>query len=593
MEAYPCKFKGLKLNWQLLKDSLDAGLTEEDMNMFQNITGDDNLIDSSEYAALNEKQKNIVDRHSYIFLDGLEEFGNEVLENVWKGICDEYPEENIINDPLLIEQAYHQRFMNSRTHRFIGRKDILVEITDYLSDTSYHKPLVLMGEPGSGKSALMAVAGQPHKNEGIGSCNILRFVGASPASLDINKLVQSIIRETASYFKIWVDEQRINDVKVLYEYFREVLYTASTKGKLNIFIDAVNQLLPQYDPHYLLWLPKQLPDNVKIVISSIASDYTKNALKHNLPFVNVGKLAPDNCKLIVHNTLEEYRKSLNEKQMEMLLSKADAVKPLYLKVACEELRVFPSFELITSRIANLPNTIAELFMQFLVRLERDHHPVLVKDTLCLIESSMYGLLESELLELLKPGDKERLPVNIWAKLYRNLSLYLMNTGDEKEGLLAFFHLQLSAAVQTRYFKKEETAGFYFTQMAEYGLLNYNLKNGNTINTVLYTGIYLYKSNDLNTLYNLLKDLFTSGNKTFNLYKGIAGNLYDWVVSKFDFELETKLKLVNKQLVKNNSPHLLVVFLARRGTTLKNIGKMRWALEFFEKSLKILEKISRS
>ena len=107
----------------------------------------------------------------------------------------------------------------------------------------------------------------------------MRFVGASPASLDINKLVQSIIRETASHFKIAVDEQRINDVKVLYEYFREVLFTASAKGKLNIFIDAVNQLLPQYDPHYLLWLPKQLPDHVKIVISSIASEYTKNATK--------------------------------------------------------------------------------------------------------------------------------------------------------------------------------------------------------------------------------------------------------------------------------------------------------------------------
>ena len=590
METYPCNFKGLKLNWQLLKDSLGADLAEEEIKMLQNILGEDNLIESSEYVTLNEKQKNIVDKHSYVFLDGLEEFGNEVLENLWKGICDEHPDENIVTDPLLIEQAYHQRFMNSRAHGFIGREDILGEIADYLNDTSNHKPLVLMGEPGSGKSALMAVAGQPEENELIGCCNVVRFVGASPASLDINKLVQSIIRETASHFKIAVDEQRIDDVKVLYEYFREVLFTASANGKLNIFIDAVNQLLPQYDPHYLLWLPKKLPDKVKIVISSIASEYTQNAEKHDLPFVNVGELESDNCKKIVHNTLAEYRKTLNKKQMEMLLSKADAVKPLYLKVACEELRVFPSFELISSRIAKLPDTIAELFMQFLERLEADHDPKLVKDTLCLIESSMYGLLESELLELLKPVDKERLPVNTWAKLYRNLSPYLMNAGDENEGLLEFFHLQLSLAVKTRYLKNEVTAISYCKQLADYGLLNYNLKNGNTINTVAYLGIYLYKSIEEKTLYETLCDLFTPDNKTFYLYKGIAENLYDWVVNKFDFEHESILKTVTAKLAQNDFPYQFGFFLSRKGNILRDIGKMRWALEFFKKDLKVMEKL---
>lgn len=529
-----------------------------------------------------------MDKHSYVFLDGLEEFGDEVLENIWKGICDEHPEENIVTDPLLIEQAYHQRFMNSRPHGFIGREDILVEIADYLKDTTAHKPLVLMGEPGSGKSALMAVAGQPDENELIGCCNIVRFVGASPSSLDINKLVQSIIRETISHFKIAVDEQRINDVKVLYEYFREVLFKASTQGKLNIFIDAVNQLLPHYDPHYLLWLPKQLPDHVKIVISSIESEYTQNAEKHDLSFVSVGELTPDNCKKIVHNTLDEYRKKLTEKQMDMLLSKADAVKPPYLKVACEELRVFPSFELITSRIANLPDTIPELFMQFLERLEADHDHKLVKDTLCLIESSMYGLLESELLELHKPADKERLPVNTWAKLYRNLSPYLMNSGDENEGLLEFFHQQLSIAVQTRYL--DDDALSYYQQLADYGLLNYNLKNGNIINTVLYTGIYLYKSIEEKTLYELLHDLFIAENKTYNLYIGIAENLYDWVVNKFDFEHETTLKIITDKLTISDFSYQFGSFLNRKGYILKDIGKMRWALEFFSKDLKVMEEL---
>ncbi len=589
METYPCTFKGLKLNWQLLKDSIGAELTEEDMTMLEKVVGEDNLISFSEYNSLNEKQKSIVNKHSYVFLDGLEEFGNEVLENIWKGICDEYPDENIVTDPLLIEQGYHRRFMNSRTRGFIGREDILGEISDYLNDTSNHKPLVLMGEPGSGKSALMVKAAIQSENKTKNSYTVVRFVGASPSSLDINKLVQSIIRETASHFEIAIDEERINEVKVLYEYFREVLFAASAKGKLSIFIDAVNQLLPQYDPHYLVWLPKFIPENIKIVISSIESEYTKNALKYDLPFVNVGELAPDNCEKIVHDTLYEYRKELNPKQMEMLVSKADAIKPLYLKVACEELRVFPSFELVTSRIKKLPDTIAGLFEQFLERLEADHNPKLVKDILCLIESSMYGLFESELLELLKPADKERLPVNIWAKLYRNLSPYLMNAGDEQEGLLEFFHLQLSFVVQTRYLKNEELAIYYSKKLADYGLLKYNLKNGNTINTVLYTGIYLYKSFEENTLYVLLKDIFRLEDN-FNIYEQIAENLFDWVVNNFDFGSEATLKTITDRIAKNDFPYQFASFLDNKGRILKHIGKMRWALEFFEKFLKIREEL---
>jgi tetratricopeptide (TPR) repeat protein len=597
MENYPCTYKGLKINLQLVKDSLSAELSEQEFSLLETLVGEDSLIKNNEYKSLTQQHKSIVDKYSYVYLDGLEEFGNEVLENVWEAICEEHPDESLVTDPLLIEQAYHQRFMNSRTGMFIGREDILDEISDYINDTSSRKPLVVAGEPGSGKSALMAVAAQQNENKPNTAYTIVRFVGASPASLDINKLLDSIIRETALHFKLSVDEERINDVKTLYDYFREILFAASAKGRLTLFIDAINQLLPQFDPHYLVWLPKYLPENVKIVISSIESEYTKNALKYELPFVQVGKLSADNCKKIIKKTLDEYRKTLTEKQIETILSRADAVKPLYLKVACEELRVFPSFELINSRITRLPNTIAELFEQFLQRLEADHNDKLVKDTLCLIESSMYGLLESELLELLKPADKEKLPLNIWAKLYRNLSPYLMNSGDENEGLLKFFHLQLSFAVQTRYLDNDAIS--YFAKLANYGLLNYNLKNGNTINTVLYTGIYLYKSIEEDTLYELLKDLFTSENETYILtsenetnllYEGIADNLFDWVVNKFDFDSETTLKTVTERVVIHDFSYQLADFLESKGNILENIGKMRWALWFSEKSLKVWEEL---
>jgi tetratricopeptide (TPR) repeat protein len=588
-ENYPCTFKGLKINWNYVKSASCSELSPDEMTSLEQSIGADNVISIESYIKLNEKQKSIVDKNSTVYLDGLEEFGDTVLENIWKAIDEENPDEKAVTDPLLIEKGYHKRFMDSRTALFIGRIDILGKISDYLNDKGNHKPLFITGEPGSGKSAIMAVSAQQNNESDKKRCNIIRFVGASPDSLDIIKLIKGIIYEIASEYFISPDQNRIDDFKELYQYFRELLFTVSGKGRLVIYIDAVNQLLPQYDPQFLTWLPLYLPEKVKIVLSTTPGEYIKSAEKYELPCVKVSELTKENSAKIANDTLKVYRKELDEIQLKILLSKADSNKPLYLKVACEELRVFPIFEQITTRIKDLPETIPELFMQMLERLEADHDPKLVKDALCLIENSMYGLIESELLELLKPEDKDRLPVNIWARLYRNLSAYLMNLGEAKEGLLEFFHLQLSEAVQKRYLENVDIAKQYYKRLADYGLEKYNKKDGNTVNTVAYTGIYLYRSVRENTLYKLIKDIFTS-EEIYRMYKKAADNLFDWVVNNYEFEAETLLRSVLGMLTKSEHIYLLGVFLNNKAYILKVTGKTRWALEFSEKDLKVMEEM---
>lgn len=549
-ESYSCDYKGLKINWQSVKSALGDILNTEDITILEEVAGNDNLVDNDEYARLNKKQQSIVNQYSNVYLEGLENFGNEVLADLWKAIDEEYPDEQAETNPLLIEQAYHTRFMDSRTRMFIGREEIIGKIFAYLNDDQQHKPVLITGEPGSGKSAVMAIAAQRNRKANKDGSTIVRFVGASPNSLDINKLVTGIIREIAFNYELLIDEARLEDQNKFYEYFREILFTAGTKRNLTLFIDALNQLNPTSDPHYLTWLPKYLPGNVNIVLSTLEGNYTDNSVKYEMPSLIVEKLSNENSSEILLNTLGEYRKTLTISQIASILTKADATKPLYLKVACEELRVFPNFELINSRIENLPETIPDLFAQMLERLETDHNPELVKDTMCLLECSMYGLLESELLDLLKPTDKEKLPLNTWARLYRNLAPYLLNAGDSSEGLFDFFHLQLSYAVRTRYLEDTETEKYYYKRLADYGLGKYKLKNGDITNTVLFTGIYVYKACEEVTLYNLLKDIFTTGENTYTIYKRIAVELFDWVIETYSFDEENTLKTIAAKLVCN-------------------------------------------
>lgn len=47
------------------------------------------------------------------------------------------------------------------------------------------------------------------------------------------------------------------------------------------------------------------------------------------------------------------------------------MKPLYLIVACEELRVFGVFEKVSERIQEMAGTVPNLFEEVLVRVEQD------------------------------------------------------------------------------------------------------------------------------------------------------------------------------------------------------------------------------
>ena len=47
-------------------------------------------------------------------------------------------------------------------------------------------------------------------------------------------------------------------------------------------------------------------------------------------------------------------------QMDILVKKMDAGRPLYLSIACEELRVFGEFRHVTDKIRTLPSELAGL-----------------------------------------------------------------------------------------------------------------------------------------------------------------------------------------------------------------------------------------
>ena len=119
-----------------------------------------------------------------------------------------------------------------------------------------------------------------------------------------------------------------------------------------------------------------------------------------------------------------------------------------------------------SEVNELPDNLLNLFDQVLARIEADfsQYPSLVQDCLSYIHCGRFGLAAEELQALLKDHaprldpkvDADKLPNLLWSHLYRALSAFLFERG----GTMDFFHEQMRATIERRYFQD----GQYYRQV---------------------------------------------------------------------------------------------------------------------------------
>ena len=81
------------------------------------------------------------------------------------------------------EIAAHESFGEDRCSSFFGRTDPLAAIAKYLN-AKEQGPLAVIGEPGSGKSALIAKAFEQAKAAHSNALALVRFIGTTPGSSD-------------------------------------------------------------------------------------------------------------------------------------------------------------------------------------------------------------------------------------------------------------------------------------------------------------------------------------------------------------------------------------------------------------------------
>ncbi|MGD8238788.1 MAG: DUF4062 domain-containing protein [Armatimonadota bacterium] len=356
-------------------------------------------------------------------------------------------------DALERENAAHESFGEERRRLFTGRGDALRAIGDYLQGAA-PQPLAIVGDAGSGKSALLAQAAAQARAAHPDAEVLVRFIGATPSSTDGRLLLTDLCRQVDRLYGS--DETTLpDDYLGLCEAFLRRLGLSTADRPLLLFLDAVDQLSAADNARALVWLPATLPEHVRLVVSTIGGQQ-ESLLRRKLPQSHIHvllRMGPEEAEQLLDCWLDQAGRRLQPGQRREVLTKfASSGLPLYLKLGFEEARHWRSY----TAPLELADDIGGLLDAFFARLvaEVRHGQALVDSSLGYLAAARNGLTEDELLDLLsadqavmddfhrrspKSPAVDRLPVVVWSRLYGDLEPYLTQQQADGTTTLTFYH----------------------------------------------------------------------------------------------------------------------------------------------------------
>ena len=425
------------------------------------------------------------------------ELGELVLQDLTAVIDQLFPDGSQ-PDPLDREAMDHEAFARSRERVYVGRLEYFERLNAHANSTG-GKPLVILGESGSGKSALLANWAIKYREAHADDLVVMHFIGASPYSNDWTVMLRRIMGEFKRRFDIPQEiPDQADDLRMAFANF---LNMASAQGRVVLIIDALNQLEDRDGAPDLVWLPLEIPANIRLIISTLSGRPQDEVLRREWQTLQVEALKPEERWELIDKYLERYSKRLNADRVKRIEEADQTANPLYLCALLEELRVFGIYEQLDQRIQYYLSapTVECLYQKILERYEEDYdrdRPGLVRDSMSLLWGARRGLSEAELLEMLG-SDQGPLPRAYWSPLYLAADQSLVS----RSGMVGFFHDYFRQAVYNRYVPTKEKQ-----QTIHLHLANYFLSRENSRRRVDELPWQFAEAESWQRLYDLLADM---------------------------------------------------------------------------------------
>lgn len=423
---------------------------------FTNDSEEDKALAIARQESLKQRVVDAALKHPPRSYETPEELADLVREALWAQIDATFPASEV-PDALEQETMDHRVFCDSRTRAYVQREG-MYDALDQLADGEGPIGRVVLGESGSGKSALLASWLSRHQEKVV----LYHFVGSTPQSAS----AESILTRFAGVLRrrgVLPQTMEIpQDRSSLINSVPAWLERLSQQGGGIILLDALNQLTSPLD-RQLDWWPQEWPENIRVVFSTLPGDAWRAMQGRGWTAddwcITVQPLQPGEKREIMNLYLQRFSRTLEPDLQERILAAPQTANPLFLRTVLDELRLRARHEDLGHHLDAMLacENPEKLFAHMLKNLERDftpaEYPGMVHDAMGLMGLGRRGLTESEILELLSTAEqpaREPLPRQYWAPVFLALEDSLVS----REGQLSFFHDYLRKAVWLEYLDED-------------------------------------------------------------------------------------------------------------------------------------------
>lgn len=378
---------------------------------------------------------------------------------------------------------HHANFGKSKLDVFCGRHRELMQVREYLTNaiSKQHSPFIVSGKSGYGKTALLAcIASKIPEWVSPNAVTVLRFLGTCPVSSDIVALLQSLMVQicanyTYSYKWPKEDMPHIWDVKRRFFSMLDKVSTQKGAAPLVIILDSVDQMRDDQGVFNMLWLPKNLPQNVYIIVSMLSDRYnclenTKRKITDTKMYLELEPLSPKTAFEMVNLHLKHSNRQLTTYQMEFVQKAVDHCKqPLFLKLVMDKVVTVNSYS--TIRYESISLDVSTAINHLFYTLDVKYGQIFVQHALGYLTCSKEGISRLEMNDVLSCDDevlndvyhyhdppvegKIRIPALMWIRLRYALREYLVFKLVDGKTVSTWYHRQFWETAEKRYLCEEE------------------------------------------------------------------------------------------------------------------------------------------
>ncbi|XP_076601969.1 telomerase protein component 1 isoform X2 [Chaetodon auriga] len=345
------------------------------------------------------------------YLKNLEDFGKAVLDDLWTALEKQFVEED--EEAEAVSNVTEQEVQQGALQRqFFGRAKVMAGAVAIVEQSQTKGGMMVVeGGPGEGKTVFMAAftdalrTGVKSKTNLI--CDVISYTTAASQSAHS---VENLLRCLVQWLRKMKDTEEESPLPLSYKDLLLEFHSSLSdvkKKPLVLLVDGVDLVRDSRGQLSCDWIPEQLPQGVCLVVSvtSKAQLLQTLARKRSTVLFSLGQLTMQDRKEIVQKGLDEFGKKLSDSafnnQLQTLIMNKGAVSPLYLHLACEDLRNFATFDKLKESLQELPHSLGQLVQYSLNKLCSQHRGMLgLRWALAALTVSTAGLRERDLYSVL-------------------------------------------------------------------------------------------------------------------------------------------------------------------------------------------------